>query len=503
MQRFFTVKPSPFLQLWELCNAYPARAYPENYPPRDSCSPFQVACYAGLVDQVTYLLNEGADPNCKHSSKEHALLPLPLSIFSCFSGRASTQLGIIQLRIKDDDTLQDTVPEWSRQRSQQVARALLESGASCDRQLSVSMSSMVEFHEDIVIITPLVLAVLCCNIEVASLLLSKGADWNAKAETNAGSGIDLCSIKSLLDYAPQFDDTVRRIVALSGNCNLEEALCKRIETKDSDSLGSESIDVPKHDPTKSQNMFVNAYRTRDWDTIRNYFNNSIVIDINRYDEYGTNAIVWASKGPSDVLLHLLEHGGDPNPVPPSVPCALLEAVAYGSVENIRLLLEYGARVDQVVENGETPFLYAVVENKYEALQILMHAGADVNATFDDGYNALLLDSSNEDEALWSLLLDAGVDPNRPDNYGTRALHLACHSGHYFKVKQLIEMVNEAADIVNQNSLVLGYPLHSAASEGSCQIVELLLDSGAITIKLDQGTPLDRPSWPLMLMAIET
>lgn len=481
LQRFFTVKPSPFLQLWELCNAYLAEG-------DLSYSPLQVACYASLVDQVTYLLNEGADPNCKHSSKEHALLPLPLSM-CCFSDLASTQQGIMRLRIGNNDTPQYTAPERPRQRSLQVARALLESGASCDRQLSVELFSINEVRLDIVIITPLVLAVLCCNIEVASLLLSKGADWNAKAETNAGNSIDLCSIKGLLVYAPQFDNTIRDIAALSGNYHLEEVLDKCIEIKDSDSLGGETFDVPKDDPTKSQNLFVNAYRTGDWDTVRNYLNKSTVIDINRYDEHGTNAIVWASKGPSDVLLQLLEHGADPNFTFLDYDCALLEAVKGDCIENVKLLLRFGARVDQKNTHDATPFLYAVDENKYEALQILMHAGADVNATFDDGSNALLLDSRNEDEAIWSLLLDAGVDPNRPNNYGTRALHLACHSGHYSKVKQLIELVNEAADIVIQNSLIHGYPLYLAAKKGSCQIVELLLDRGAIIDQVGLGNTL--------------
>lgn len=482
LQRFFTVTPSPFLQLWAICNALFVGFEHELCLSRDFHTPLQVASYAGLFDQVTTLLNIGADPNLKNSSTKLGLLPLPLSICNCHFDTTFAWNAVINLGLEGSDDVQCNTPKRPQERSLQVARALLESGANVDGQLSVKL----ETDDEEFIVTPLVLAVLCCNREVASLLLSKGANWNAKAETDAGNSIDLCSIKGLLDSIPEHENTVRHIATLSGNCDLQEVLDKWIKSKDLNSLGSQSSDVPEDDLIKPQDLFVNAYRTGDWQTVREYLHESTRIDINCIDDEGSNAIIYASKGSKDVLLYLLEHGADPNVVLPNGNSALRVAVRDDCIENIRLLLKYGAHVDYKTKYGYTPFLHAVRHKRYEAMRILRDAGANINACYDDGSNALLFNSSNEDEGLWSLLLDAGINPNIPNNYGTRTLHLACRLGHHSKVKKLIDSYNEAPHTVNQNSLELGYPLYIAARKGFCQIVELLLDSGAIIDKVGEG-----------------
>ena len=498
LQRFFTVKPSPFLQLWQICNATIGMSSTETWPIRDYQYPLQIASYAGLVDQVTALLNKGADPNIRDSSTKPVLLPLPLSTLNVHFDVTYARDAFICLMFPENvmfpgnDTLQCNTPNRPQERSLQVARALLESGAKVDQQFSVQLNIIrrrdqrLNREADQATVTPLVLAVLCCNCEVASLLLSKGAHWNAIAEINEGKLIDLCSIKGLLVYASQFEHIVRHIATLSGHCDLQKVLEEWIESKELDSLESQSSDIPEDDRTNSQDIFVKAYRNEDWEAVRDYLHGSVDIDINCNDDEGNTIVYYASQGPSDILLYLLEHGADPNIVLPEGYSALELAVDGGCIENIRLLLKFGARTEYRNPSGYTPLLWAVFCNRYEALQILLDAGANINAALDNGSNALVFQSSNEDEALLAFLLDAGVDPKMPDNYGTRALHHACRMGSYSKVKNLIESDNEATITVNQNSLIYGYPLYMAAVRGLYQIVELLLDNGAIINKVGRG-----------------
>ena len=275
LQRFFTVKPSPFLQLWQICNATLGSSANGTWPIRDYQYPLQVASYAGLVDQVTALLNKGADPNLRDSSMKPVLLPLPLSICNNHFYLTYTRDNFIGLMFPENetfpgsDTLQCNTPDRPQERSLQVARALLESGAKIDQQLPVELSNIrrkdqrPSREQDQATVTPLVLAVLCCNCEVASLLLSKGAHWNAIAEINEGNLIDICSIKKLLDYASYFEPIVRHIATLGGHCDLQKFLEEWIESKDLDSLESQSSDIPEDDSTDSQDIFVKAYRIGD------------------------------------------------------------------------------------------------------------------------------------------------------------------------------------------------------------------------------------------------
>jgi uncharacterized protein len=157
--------------------------------------------------------------------------------------------------------------------------------------------------------------------------------------------------------------------------------------------------------------------------------------------------------------------------------ALHLAVASNNLEMVRLLVENGSPVDARNGNGRTPAVIAVFglhrwwrnEEKPEILEFLLKNGAEYT---------LLIAATRGDEARVREILRA--DPSRAnaaDPCWRRPLSGATSNGHTSIVRLLLEHGADpnAKEAVCQG----GYSLHQAAWKGFKEIVELLLEKGAI------------------------
>ena len=122
------------------------------------------------------------------------------------------------------------------------------------------------------------------------------------------------------------------------------------------------------------------------------------------------------------------------------------AIRANDLGALRTLIAEGADVNVRDRLGETPLMYAAVVGSPEAMSFLIGKGADVNAKNESGSNALIWSAT--DAAKVRLLLEHGADVNAATKRGRTALLIA------------------------------------ALSDGSAEIVRLLLEKGANAKALD-------------------
>jgi ankyrin repeat protein len=94
---------------------------------------------------------------------------------------------------------------------------------------------------------------------------------------------------------------------------------------------------------------------------------------------GATPLFWASNGPLDVLVWLLERGADPNATNPRGMTPLMGAAGAGAADNVRALLDRGADVNATDERG-TALIHASGSDRAgtDTIGLLLARGADPN-----------------------------------------------------------------------------------------------------------------------------
>lgn len=103
---------------------------------------------------------------------------------------------------------------------------------------------------------------------------------------------------------------------------------------------------------------------------------------------------------------------------------LHEAVETGKAKKVELLIKLGASLEGQGRGGATPLIRAVLRRDKDMVRLLLAKGAKVNGQDKDGRTALHLVSNRGDRDLFDLLLSRGADPNIRDKDGDSVLRLA-------------------------------------------------------------------------------
>ena len=532
---FLCMPPCPEFELWEICYArwiYVNEAFPgagdydeDEIDDEDEDkthhlpTPLHFACFTGLKDQVKMLLDHGVDPNATDRSKGSEILPIHLSIIS----RTLLARGGLFMSSRNFDLnldlpnvglhLRDNVVAEPEPSDDQITRMLVRAGADVDYQLRLVLQDVKGYDSSYdCVTTPLVLALALQKSTVASLLLEKGANWDARASDarvdNEPNGIsDLCSVRGLLDLLSRswrgLEDVVRLAGKLSGCDGLMTMLeewkisqdQEKLVTQSTGSLQDNDRDPcnnnldPEDNNANLQKEFVNAFSSGNWQDVRELLTKNPDLDANCADENGESAVHLASTVEGDVLPFLLERGANTDLISPYGYTALCEASKNGSTENMKLLLQNGANIEHQNRHGYTPLLLATLAGQNDAVQLLTNMRADINATLDNGTGAMHLALLNYDVTVVDSLLTRGIKYSSPDNYGTTPLCLACERGLDNVVQQLLVLSTGVSESVNAYSLICGAPLYCAAREGHDSIVNQLLDHGAIIDSVGPGNTL--------------
>ncbi|KAJ6559670.1 ankyrin repeat-containing domain protein [Mycena capillaripes] len=234
-------------------------------------------------------------------------------------------------------------------------------------------------------------------------------------------------------------------------------------------------------------------------------------------KFGCALQAASAEGETKIVKFLLTNGADVNAQGGVYGCALQAASAKGKLKVVHILLEHGAQVD--AHGGVFgSALHAASQGTTEIFHLLLENGADVNSHGGLYGSALQVASlGGKTEHVW-LLLNHGANPNaRGGLYGS-ALHAACSEGKTAVVRLLLEqgaevnapggisgsLLEVARELMPGVAPLLlqdkdhwhldkqigwtGSALQAAASRGHTEVVELLLESGAIDARDNLSSP---------------
>ncbi|XP_040441129.1 ankyrin-2 isoform X45 [Falco naumanni] len=197
--------------------------------------------------------------------------------------------------------------------------------------------------------------------------------------------------------------------------------------------------------------------------------------------------VAAFMGHLNIVLLLLQNGASPDVTNIRGETALHMAARAGQVEVVRCLLRNGALVDARAREEQTPLHIASRLGKTEIVQLLLQHMAHPDAATTNGYTPLHISAREGQVDVASVLLEAGASHSMSTKKGFTPLHVAAKYGS-LEVAKLLLQRRASPDSAGKN----GYtPLHIAAKKNQMQIASTLLNYGAETnILTKQGvTPL--------------
>ena len=288
---------------------------------------------------------------------------------------------------------------------------------------------------------PLLTAAFAGNVELASLLLEKGAELllgdneNSNALHLAACGGSLAMIDMLI---------ARGIDVNSADANGLTAVLF---------AGSRGrFDVASHLASKGGKL---DHRSNGGSTLVHYA---------------------ANRGTIDVLKELASKGVPLSPGPDQWGNTPLAAAAMrGRNEAAAFLLENGADVNETGADGQTALVAAVSGGHRGIVELLLSRGADPNIEWHGG-NALAFASWSDDPEITRLLIEHGADAKDVDEAGSNALHRLAYRGGVEAARLLVEAGCDP-NLANNEGMT---PMLRAAERGHRDLVEYLVSAGART-----------------------
>ncbi|XP_045140172.1 ankyrin-2 isoform X13 [Echinops telfairi] len=184
--------------------------------------------------------------------------------------------------------------------------------------------------------------------------------------------------------------------------------------------------------------------------------------------------VAAFMGHLNIVLLLLQNGASPDVTNIRGETALHMAARAGQVEVVRCLLRNGALVDARAREEQTPLHIASRLGKTEIVQLLLQHMAHPDAATTNGYTPLHISAREGQVDVASVLLEAGAAHSLATKKGFTPLHVAAKYGSLDVAKLLLQR-RAVADSAGKNGLT---PLHVAAHYDNQKVALLLLEKGA-------------------------
>ncbi|XP_056091055.1 ankyrin-3 isoform X26 [Rhinichthys klamathensis goyatoka] len=184
--------------------------------------------------------------------------------------------------------------------------------------------------------------------------------------------------------------------------------------------------------------------------------------------------VAAFMGHENIVKQLTHHGASPNTTNVRGETALHMAARAGQADVVRYLLQNGAKVDIKAKDDQTALHIASRLGKLDIVQQLLLKGALPNAATTSGYTPLHLAAREGHQEIAALLLEQGTSLSAATKKGFTPLHVAAKYGQ-LEVANLLLQKKAAPDAAGKTGLT---PLHVAAHYDNQRVALLLLDQGA-------------------------
>ncbi|KAM9716168.1 ankyrin-3-like [Menidia menidia] len=184
--------------------------------------------------------------------------------------------------------------------------------------------------------------------------------------------------------------------------------------------------------------------------------------------------VAAFMGHENIVHQLINHGASPNTSNVRGETALHMAARAGQSDVVRYLIQNGSQVDARAKDDQTPLHISSRLGKQDIVQQLLAKGACPDATTNSGYTPLHLAAREGHRDVAAALLDHGASLGIITKKGFTPLHVAAKYGK-MEVANLLLQKNAPPDAAGKSGLT---PLHVAAHYDNQKVALLLLDQGA-------------------------
>lgn len=309
----------------------------------------------------------------------------------------------------------------------------LESGF---KNVAMELISDPRFDPNAADTEPLRLAIRLGYLDIASILLEKGANPNFRCE-ESGSALLLA-----LEY--EYFDLAQQMVAKGAEVNIRNS---------------------------------KGWTPLIWAAIKGYrriveFLLENGADIHICNNDGWNALTGAYfKQRTDIVELLIERGahfgrkyGE---------AALLSAYEQGYGDTVRKLVSEGCNVNIMDSDGTPLLILAIRRGDLEAVKLFLEHGADANCRCSKGNPALSV-ALDVHEGIAETLIEHSANPNIPDTEGWWPFHMAAERGN----KNLCDLLITKGANLDQRINGSSTALIRAASKGHLKVVELLIERGA-------------------------
>ncbi|XP_071319845.1 ankyrin-3 isoform X29 [Trachinotus anak] len=184
--------------------------------------------------------------------------------------------------------------------------------------------------------------------------------------------------------------------------------------------------------------------------------------------------VAAFMGHENIVHQLISHGASPNTSNVRGETALHMAARAGQSNVVRYLVQNGARVDAKAKDDQTPLHISSRLGKQDIVHQLLANGACPDATTNSGYTPLHLAAREGHRDIAAALLDQGASLGITTKKGFTPLHVAAKYGK-IEVASLLLQKSAPPDAAGKSGLT---PLHVAAHYDNQKVALLLLNQGA-------------------------
>jgi uncharacterized protein len=358
--------------------------------------------------------------------------------------------------------------------------------------------------------TPLMMAARTGAVDAIRLLLDRGADVNAKETLRGTTALMWAAAQShpaavrLLvergaDLAARSNPTaLGRTAYLAPTARQRQS---EVQAQAGDSVGvvqsraQRGEDGGRREVAQGGGLTALVFAAREGDIESARILVAAGADVNQTTQYGWTALLTATQNRNYLLASfLLERGADPN-----------------LANNGGWTALYLATDNRNIEGGDYPVRAGDMDH-LAFIRKLLAAGADVNARakdstetrtiftmqwlYEDGATAFLRAAQSSDVELMTLLLEHGADPKIATANNTTALAVASGIGWVEGVtyerseKENVAAVKLLLDLGLDPTVVDGdgrTALHGAAHKGRKEVVQMLVDRGAMLDARDRGS----------------
>ncbi|XP_053540916.1 ankyrin-3 isoform X7 [Ictalurus punctatus] len=398
-----------------------------NAQSQNGFTPLYMAAQENHLDVVRFLLDNGSSQSI---ATEDGFTPLAVAL----------QQGhdqVVSLLLENDTKGKVRLPALhiaARKDDTKAAALLLQNDHNADVESKMMVNRTTESG-----FTPLHIAAHYGNINVATLLLNRGA---------------------AVDFRARNDITPLHVASKRGNSNMVKLLLERgarIDAKTKDGL------TPLHCGARSgHEQVVEMLLDRGAPILSKTKN-------------GLSPLHMATQGDHLNCVQLLLHHDVPvDDVTNDYLTALHVAAHCGHYKVAKVIVDKKANPNAKALNGFTPLHIACKKNRIKVMELLLKHGASIQAVTESGLTPIHVAAFMGHENIVTQLMSHGASPNTTNVRGETALHMAARAGQTGVVKYLVQNGTH----VDAKSKDDQTPLHISSRLGKPDIVQLLLQHGA-------------------------